>query len=97
MEYSSTAGHDLMNNDVYVDAVCGDLVLQKIYANVDKFDRVKDFGAGVYGVTVSELLEKYPTAAKLRQFIGRKIISKDESLELYKALVKANEDRAYLL
>lgn len=97
MNYSSVIGHDLANNDVFLHSVVSEEINQIFLSNADKFESVMDFGGGIFGITVAEVLEKYPSATSLRKFIGFKTITKDESLELYDALVAARGDRSYLI
>lgn len=97
MEYSSSAGHDMMHGSVYIDAIMSERLAQHFYKNMSEFEHVMDFGSGVYGITVEEVLEKFPNPKLMRKFIGAKNITAQESVTLFNALKEGMGDRPYIV
>lgn len=93
-DYSSRAGYDLQNHDVFISTVLSDMVCQMFYNKKDKFDCF-DFGAGVFDISVTNVLNILPTPAKIRSFLGRTKITKEESKEIFNALMVAHNSRPY--
>jgi len=94
MEYSSSMGIDLLNNEVYIENVLSDAMIEIFHAHKERFSYI-DFGAGIFGIQVGRVLEILPTPKDIRDFIGRKVITAKEAREIFNALVRENGNRAY--
>ena len=94
MEYSSSMGIDLLNNEVYIESVLSDAMIEIFHAHKERFSYI-DFGAGIYGIQVGRVLDELPTPKDIRDFIGRKVITAKEAREIFDALVRENGNRAY--
>lgn len=94
MEYSSSMGIDLLNNEVYIENVLSDAMIEIFHAHKERFSYI-DFGAGIYGIQVGRVLDELPTPKDIREFIGKKVITAKEAREIFDALVRENGNRAY--
>lgn len=95
MNYSSRAGHDLQNHDVFISSILSDEICKIFYDKKDKFECF-DFGAGVFDISVENVLEILPSSGKIRTFIGKKY-SKEQAKEIYDALMAAKTTMPYIL
>lgn len=96
MDYSSRAGHDLHNHEEYIGTVLSDEICKIFYEKKESFDCF-DFGGGVYDIPVADVLEKLPTPEEIRKFIGKKVITKEDSVEIFNALKTSYNERPYTI
>lgn len=90
-EYSSKAGFDLMNHATWIDVVLTDQYCEMFYRKKDHF-KWMDFGAGVYGIDVGEIIRVLPTAKDIQDFIG---VDEKIAIDIFEALYAENVKRAY--
>lgn len=90
-EYSSKAGFDLMNHATWIDTVLTEPYCNMFYQKKEYF-RWMDFGAGVYGIDVGEILRILPTAKDIQEFID---VDMAIAIEIFEALFAENVKRAY--